>query len=284
MKNEVSDKYSRKGYITFQTIKVSELLDSGKINLAKKIIFELLKYYPYDVMVNIQLATILIFEKEYETAKTVLEGLPEEYVFNKLANLYIKLGEDDKLFELYNRYYKEGVVDEFDYDSLSYNRLKIYLRKKYDPNYHLDITSIIYSDSQIFDYNDDRAINHIKKHHSFNSIDDKGKFSDYIDIDSLFYDIKGSIDNNKNKSNLKRNVIDNYLFYLPNCGFQNEVACNYVEVITLINSPNIITMYPAKFLGYGEVCYLDEKKEEKAPVKVKTGLERFQSKYGKIDR
>lgn len=280
MKNEVSDKYSRKGYITFQTAKVGLLLDSGKISLAKKMIYELLKDYPYDTIVNIQLSTILIFEKEYEKAKIVLEGLPEEYVFNKLASLYIKLGEEDKLFELYNKYYKVGAVDELKYSSISYNRLKIYLRKKYDFNYQLDITSIVYSNFQIFNYDDDRAIDHIKKYHSFNSDGDKGKFFDYIDIDSLFYDIKEYIDNNRDKSNLKKNVTDNYLFHLPNCGFQNDIVCNHVEVVSLINSSDIITMYPSKLLGYGDVCYLNEKKEDKVPVKVKSGLERFKSRYG----
>lgn len=276
---EIYNNHSKRGYIAYMTNKINELIVDGKFNVAKKMILELLPNYPYDYGLKVQFSMILILEKKYEEAKMVLEELSENHVFNRLAQLYIKLNDDDKLYQLYNKYYKNDHLDARYYDSVDYNRLKIYLRKKYDSNYLLDVSNALYSEKQIYNYSIQRAIQHIKSQHSFDSSFDKPKFYEYINITSLFFGIKEYIESNKDKANLRDNITESYLFKFLNCGEQSKINYDYLEVITLINSSNIITMYPTKCLSFGDICCLRDEKEGK--VKIKSGLERFQNKYGR---
>lgn len=50
-------------YLYYQSKHVAELIDNLKVNLAKKIVLELLEKYPEDYVLKKQISRILTFEK-----------------------------------------------------------------------------------------------------------------------------------------------------------------------------------------------------------------------------
>lgn len=107
-------------------------------------------------------------------------------------------------------------------------------------------------------------------------------FSKEIDISFLFKQVKEYIKENVDKSSLKGPTVDSYLFYYPDCGIKKQGGnSDYFEVRAFTNTNNILTMYPNDFLKNMDICNLKELQEEKTMIKVKSGLERFQSRYNK---
>lgn len=71
--------YSKKGFVSYQFKKVSELVENRRFALAKKIILELLVDYPNDFRLKKLLSRIYIFERDYQSAKQVLETMNIQY-------------------------------------------------------------------------------------------------------------------------------------------------------------------------------------------------------------
>lgn len=272
---------NEKKNLYYQTNKIAGLIDRFEYALAKKIVLELLEKYPEDYVLKKQLSRILIFERNYEQARLILESLEEKYIFKKLVKLYIKLNDEEKLFDFYNKYYIDENKVDFKHLDSNYYQVQMYLKNKFDKLYNPNLDEISYFERQLINYDEKIAIEHIKQSHYLNNVE-KSTFSEEIDIDFLFYQIKEYIVKNMNKGLLKRPNIDNYLFYYPHCGRSSEnIICDYIEVCTFTNTSNILTMYPNNHLKNMDICNLRELQSEKTIVKVKSGLERFQSRYSK---
>lgn len=272
---------NEKKNLYYQTNKIAGLIDRFEYALAKKIVLELLEKYPEDYVLKKQLSRIFTYEKDYEQSKLLLESLDEERVFKKLIALYIKLNDEEKLFEFYNKYYSEENKVNLKYLNSNYYLVQMYLKNKFDESYIPNLNELGYFERQLISYDEELAINHIKQNHYLNDIG-KSMFSEEIDIDFLFKQVKEYIKENIDKSSLKGPTVDSYLFYYPSCGIKKEGGnSNYFEVCTFTNTDNILTMYPNNYLKNKDICYLKEKEEEKTFIKVKSGLERFQSRYSK---
>ena len=88
-------KYSRTGFISYQTTKISQLISEGNYTLAKKIIFELLQDYSTDEILLKKLARIYVLEKKYIEAEMILEQLKEENNFNRVRSIRVMAGGEN---------------------------------------------------------------------------------------------------------------------------------------------------------------------------------------------
>lgn len=284
MRNNNKKDYSNKGYLAFHSKQITELINNSKINIAKKKVQDLIEQYPFDTELKVQLSRIHIIEKEYEEALYVLEQLDEEIVFLKLAALYIKLKQEDKLFYLYQKYFKEDSKYSNEYENnRKYRLLSVYLNKKYNPNYKLDTQNLLYYEKQIYSYSKELAIRHIKNNHCLSKEHDKGIFSEDINIEELYNKVNSYISNNPNEGYLVQTMTDAIYFYYPGIGKTQDSGL-YDCLCVFLNSgtKEILTMFPATKRKNIEYLYFEKESTTKKRIRTpKSGLERFQSRYNK---
>ncbi len=276
--NNKKNIYTKKGYLSFQTKMVEKLINEGKFNLAKNMLIEVLSYYPNDRIALTQWAQILIFERKYMEAKSILESLPEEKCYYMLTCLYEKLDDWDKLKELYEKFYKEE--DKDNCYKYGYRQQRIYLSSIFDNSCPLQDLS--YIDEQMLKYSDERAIEHIKQSHD-GSNKYKSTFMEDVNIEELFYKVKDFISKNPNRGVINNSLLESFMFYYNGCGFSVDSGLyNTFLVRTIINTDKIITMFPQKIDNANyDICHLDTLEEEKSPVKIKSGIERFNARWKK---
>lgn len=133
---------------------------------------------------------------------------------------------------------------------------------------------------QLFDYNEEKAIEHIKLHLYEN---DKKKlqfiFDQNINIEELYENIKPKI-NDINPYN--STLVDKYILSFDhNIGTCNNKETNCIEVVTFSNTKDIITMYPI----FNELGLNFKNKKAKKLIKTdisKTGIDKFNLKYGDL--
>lgn len=283
--------YSKIGLISYQTKKINELIENRRIALAKKLALELLSDYSYDTQLLKALSRIYMIERDYENAIRILESIDETCIYKRLVSIYLKLNDEEKLYELYQKYFcDDSILDEQSEYNESSRRFKIYLEKRFNPSFDIDIYKLSYFEKQIYDYDETRAINHIEKHHcskyskAFND-DVKSIFNEDIDIIELFNKVKKSISNNSEKGNLGKGAGETYYFAYRNCGLRNDngdlINSDTIKVCTLIGTNQIVSMYPNKEVNVLELCSL-ESQNVQSKIKVKTGMERFNSRYKSI--
>lgn len=115
----------------------------------------------------------------------------------------------------------------------------LYLGINFNVFFNIDYknTSYGYTALQLLDYDEYVAIDHIMDRHVDG--ENTSLFNPDVDVHKLFNDIKSSLtlDNRINKSIFN----DIYSIYYPNIGIDGR---NYLRVVTLPNSLDILTMYP----------------------------------------
>lgn len=97
---------------------------------------------------------------------------------------------------------------------------------------------------QIINYNEEKAIKSIKDHtiENINDFDSKSYFNKNIDIDYLIECIKQNIKTSK-KIN-KDECLEVHYFLVPGIGIYRNNTCNYIKIVLIPNTTNIITAYP----------------------------------------
>lgn len=140
-----------------------------------------------------------------------------------------------------------------------------------------------YSIKQIVDYNKNAAIEHILRHtDDSNLYKESGNFKSDINIEELYDELLIKIANMKPTC---FDLFDHYIVSYPNVGFCNENTVDYVEIVVVPNTKNIITMFPiASNNIFAKNVIRREKNEysnESTKVKRKSQVEKFYAKYGK---
>lgn len=271
---------------------ISDNIEKGNINLAKKIIFESLDINPnYYYILKMKLSYCFAREKNYDIAVSILEELPEEMVFNSLMLLYLKLNDEKNIKKLYYRYYKNGnreYTKKYPEQAKKYELTKLYLDSKYKHNFNLNKTQQnSYIRRQLHNYNFNEVLQHIIKDTTKETTEKSNYFNETIDIKQIFYDVKTYIEKNPYKGNVIYNngMFEAYLFYSPSCGKnRNGQTLNYFIVYTIIGTSKITSINPSEVDFIKKPCYLDTLYLDKPLVKSKvrkvaSGLERFHKKY-----
>ena len=192
---------------------------------------------------SIELARVYLRKKKYIEARELLENIlkvpnkEKKYVYSEL--LFLNLREEN--YEEAYKYFLEELSHEWSRQASL--QLYAYLRYKLGKIKDIDKMMEYYFYSQMIDYNEEKAIEHIKLHLDEN--DEKQNHSIYtedVNIEKLYEKAKIKI-TNINPSRVA--ILDKYIVECDNIiGKTNGEEVDCLQVITLPNTNNIITMYP----------------------------------------
>ena len=167
-------------------------------------------------------------------AKEYFKEITEERFLNITSELLMILEYKDKnyleVFDRFNKRIKNNSNVE--------NLILLGLSKELNIFFDTDYSKIDYKYTmdQLLEYDYNDALTHIFSHHcSDNKID----FNKNVDIEKLFFEVKTELKEEK-KTNL---IVFNDVYIIPknNVGSNGE---NYLQVVTLPNTTDVITMYP----------------------------------------
>ena len=194
----------------------------------------------------------------------------DEYYKLALAKFRLKkYDEVEKILDIFEKNYDKYEIYQMKYEM---DRLRLYIDISKGK---VDVVADTYSKKQMLNYDKQEAINHVKDHHYYNVR--TSKFSDEIDIDKFFDEIKEKM----NKENLiYDSVFDKYIIKYPNIGVNTDNEnIHQLAVLALTDTKDIITMYPCD--GSESIFVLEELEEKpKSKVKRLSQIEKFNKKYG----
>lgn len=149
-----------------------------------------------------------------------------------------------------------------------------------------EVSGSYYFTEQAMNYSRESAIDHCKKHLLGNS-QDKSVFASHINIEQLYDQVEKILPKAIVNTGVHASA-DYYNFHLEGVGYLSKFGfrapINYFTVVTLINSFDILTMYPdfASFYSndYEQLC---QEKDEKFIKKLErpSQIEKFNRRYGK---
>lgn len=215
----------------------------GNVTESKKIFNEIIKDHN-DPQAYIELGKIEASLGNYEKAKEYFLSLKdtptERFGYYSLLTMCIK---EKKYNESFN-YLKEALQNKIWINSDIIVDISLNLNIFLDVDYQK--YPYIYSIDLLIDYDPYLAIDHIiNRHVSSNSTD----FAKEVDVYKIFNEIKSNL-NESTKINIL-SYTDVYVVPYENAGTYGQ---NYIKVITLPNTKNIVTMFPV-FTMYE---YLDD--------------------------
>lgn len=197
--------------------------------------------------------------RELEKFDEAIEVLKKEsdntFFALELYFIYYYLNRYEEALELLPRIYE---YDNKDIKNYSLSIMELVMKK------HLGLDTTFkegtYGDSikkQIVDYDEELAKAHIKSH-SFYKAENcgmKSVFNENVDIDYLIDSIKENLKTSK-KVNKNENLEVHY-FLVPNIGIYKNTKCNYLKVILIPGTNNIITVYPASYTDANNIPILN---------------------------
>jgi len=185
-------------------------------------------------------------EKARKCFETLVKNRNDAFAMSELVLLEYKEKNYLQSFELINKALKEK------FDISSYIIIAICMELNiFFSQIDFKKLNYPYSVKQLINYDYDMAIDHIIKRHA--SINGKSVFNKQIDVNDLFDNVKDKLID-QNKINLL-NFNDVYVIPYENIGQNGE---NYLMVITLPHTKNVLSMYPV-FSKYGFEDVDDEK-------------------------
>ena len=242
-----------------------------------------LKKYPNDLMALLQYCHILLRLGEFETVQNCLDviELNNDSFDHELEILKIKL-----YLNSYQGNYEEcGRILE---NSLISRNCRLsflsYIRKQLGQIDISDINSERYICEQMKSYNEEKAIEHIKKHlnedccETFNVFT---KFNENFPIEEIYTKLKRILPSeSKIYSRGYQNI---YFFKYDGCGLVDDKIIDYFYVCTFQNSNKIITMYPCHSINIGKIRYTDLNDYANSNKKIKriSQIDKFNQKYGR---
>ena len=219
------------------------------------------------------------YNKAFDYFEKVTTNKIKTYKSTKLQEIFILIKKEkyEEAYIIFNELKKIGFDDEL---RNFMHTMLVYFNKKL--NLNLDITSNSYIDKLIVNYDKKLVLKHISKH----------KYSDYNKLKHTLFnydiDVEEIYDfayNNINEANyIDNNFTDCYILKYNNIGINSEGICNYLKVVTLPNSKEIVTIYP-----YDDICIDDFMYEEvqeeimiskQQKVKKISQIDKFNKKYG----
>ena len=142
-----------------------------------------------------------------------------------------------------------------------------------------------YIKSQIVNYNEQIALEHINEHTAYKeSHQEHSIFNKNVNINYLFECAKNNLKNGKIVND--NNLLSVYCFAVPSIGYDSNSICNYIKVVVVPNTNNIVAMYPFAYVESDDInmlaCDLDKlfnrSKEEKSTSQIDKFNNRFNLK------
>lgn len=225
---------------------VESLMSLHDYRRSLKILLELREIYPTNSLIIHLLSTVYILMGEYDDAILLFDDTQLSNLENhclEFAALCIKLNKKEKLEEIYLKYFKGKFCSRdsvYFSKRIDFNLMSIYLNKLFGSPIPISRDDL-YSFRMINHFDRSSAIQYMSKKHCNN----KMSFTN-LDITTLYNRVKKYIKNNPNSGILDIPVYDEFLFHLEGCSNYTD----YFKAVSIVNTSNIITMYPIDFNKY----------------------------------
>ena len=262
---------------------INELYNNGKYKTFIKKASKFLELYPNDFQVyylrgkalkelGCYEEAILDFEFAYKNGDRINAMI-------ELFYSYYFIRKYDKAMELLPLIEKNNLINEKKLKVIKLvlkNKLnKMTLKDKFDIRDYVEL--------QIVDYNLNNTLNHMRVHVYIDDME-KSKFRKDIDLKYLVEILMENIDDS-NRSKIDSSL-DVYYFGISGIGMdRNGDLANYVRVVVVHDTRNIVTAYPVSEVNDNikNVTYDRNKlfKEEHEKTKVLSQIEKFNKKYNK---
>lgn len=184
--------------------------------------------------------------------------------------------------------YKEVLIllqensEHFEKRNVKISGILLFIKKKLNLLTKEDELQYSYLFRQIINYQEELALCHVKNYVNCEEDSEILRFEDDFPIDDIYYQLRRLLP----LSNLKINhdvIADMYIFKLDNNGRAYGKLVDYLKVITLKDSNDIITMYPYDNLA--RLPYYDLtsslKESETCKAKRMSQIDKFNQRYGK---
>lgn len=238
-------------------------------------VYELINEIKDNYVKELFLGRLNCNNQKYEEAEKIFTNMimtnnETRYYYYAIYYLVIskfRLNKYEEVLELIDKYEKELCYSD------RYKREMALMRFLTNKELGNDVNPTNYSEKQVLLYSEELAINHIKNHHD---TDYKiSKFNDDIDIEHLYYYIRGNLDINKR---IIYGALDKYTIDFSKDMGNDEIRnLRSVSAICLPDTNNILTMYPDKYEQ------IQEEIEENTKTKVRrlSQIEKFNKRYKK---
>lgn len=225
---------------------------------------------------KLNLGRLAMKEYDFAEAKKWLTEAAQENFFlsvNAYLNLaFIAIREKDykKCHEMIHAIRKLDINEEIE---KNVSKLELYVDVKTGKK--VSKQKRLYFEKQMIAYNEKQAIRHIQR--LDNDEDKTVKFHNPDNIEQLFQQVKVQITNISPFINC---LADEYVLSTPNVGTVNEVSTDWLKVVCLPNSKDIVTMYPTTRGEVEEPSDLEEKPKHKVRKRL-SQIEKFNAKYNR---
>lgn len=279
--------------ITFRKIK--DLIGNGFYLKATAILQKYMQTYPSDQWARLELLRVLKYQNRLDEAMEQALIIKkssnfkdyirlEKYVNLELWNLYISLCQYEKAYKYLS------FVSEYRKRLSAEEEEKLYLDELY-LKHRLGILSEkdkeennCYLALQIMDYNEKRALKHIKNHkYEDLSHQEYDMFEEEIDVYDIYYKVRSVI---ADASPLEFQTIE-YVYYfeypeIKNISLKDNYPYKYLKVVALKDTKQIVTMHPV--FAKERLSIVNSLEKEKTKTKKSMSqIEKFNKKYGMVN-
>ena len=195
------------------------------------------------------------FEEAIEELKELTTSKSNDnYILMELLYIYYFLNRYDKCLELLPILY---TIDNKYVSNQTLSIMELVIRKNLGlPAGFKKGSKSDYIKSQIVNYNEELALEHIKSHKQDEySYHGHSRFNENIDVKYLMNIVKEQLRNSE-KINLI-DVMEIHCFAVSGIGYDENSICNYIKVVVCPNTNNIISMYPFAYIGKENIKPLD---------------------------
>lgn len=225
-----------------------------------------------------------IAEAEFNELIKIKNPKSQAYLYSlvSLFFLYIHLYRfDDALNLLSEIYDNKQIIPEM--DNIMASELVIRKQKNMSCNVKKHINS--YTRNQIMKYDDNNLYKHLLTNHMDESINEKDQknhsiFNKNINLSYLINYVKDNLSNSVRAN--EEDGFDIYYFAISNVGTNYEDNCNFIRVVVIPGTNNILTMYPTNVIK-GEYniinCEYDKLYKEENKVKTLSRADKFKKRY-----
>ena len=248
-------------------------------------LYSYLEDYPKDAGAFLLLADVMMKNGDLEEAEAILNDVSGLFNLNKkqsskynlmLIKLLCSKQEYSKALELLR-----DNINMFEEMDIPVTATLFFLRKKLSLLIDgVDYHNSIYFVDQIYDYSEEDALASIKSIETANI----SYFFDYDLVDELYYRIRKMLPT----ENISYNSIlsNTYIFKYDSIGKVGDRVVNYIKVVSVQGSNDIITMYPyenrerASYIDINP--YLEDVENGIYKSKRMSRIDKFNQRYGKM--
>ena len=266
------------------------LLDNKKIARAMEELAIYLESYPYDLCARTGYASLLldcgrVDEAEWLINGTIITKRTTDRSIYELIKVRLKLlCEQRKYEECYKLFMENDSLLKSNLDD--YYSVLVFLKMRLSLPIMKSECCKSYSVEQMISYSEERAIEHIKKHVDNFDSSDASCFSSDFPVEEVYYKLRNILPINT-EVNLYSGMGKNYyIFKCDGNGRAFRKIINYIKVICIQDTNDILTMFPYnnKYNLPYTVLDLELDKswgEEKPNTKRLSQIDKFNQRYNK---